>query len=143
MLFAAVAQEVQRDVINAGAGGGFGCEGAFMSVAMQRQRGLVAIEGALQARTAEEGKDGLGLAHHRLLDRSVMGDGDLDGSVELGEPVIELDGLAFGDLHESLDPVLSKGHEFVGREPTAETLGASEAYTIHFVALPVEQVNSG
>src|SRR4051812_4023790 len=98
-----------------------------MGVAMQRKCGFMPIERTLQARTAEKGKDGLGLADHRLLDGSVMGDGDLDGRVQLGEPVVELDGLTFGDLHESLDAVLSKGHQFVGRESATETFGACEA----------------
>ena len=72
-----------------------------------------------------------------------MGDGDFCLCLYLRETVVKLDGLAFCNLDEGLNALLAKRHQLVGCKATAEAFGAREADAGDFVALSVEQVDTG
>lgn len=98
MLFAAFPQDGQGHVVYADSGFGLAGKGSVMRVPVQCKRGPVLVERSLQARASEEGKDRFGLAYHRVLDGRIVHDGHFDRSLQLLEPVIELDGFALGNL---------------------------------------------
>ena len=114
-----------------------------MGVAVQRENRPVGLQRALQTGAAEERKDWFGFAHDGFFDGRVVGDGDFLFRLCLSQAIVELDSFTFGDLDEGLDSLLSKRHEFIGREATAKALGSGKADTIDLVALTVEQVDSG
>ena len=72
-----------------------------------------------------------------------MCDADFFARMGLGEPIVQLHRFTLRNFDEGLDSLLAKRHQFVGRKPSAESLGACEANSINLEAVAVEQVNAG
>ena len=79
-------------------------------MSVQCKHGSVRLKRAFEPGAAKERKDRFGFADDCLFYRGLVGNADLLLRVRLGQPVVELDGLAFCDLDEGLDSLLAEGH---------------------------------
>src|SRR5689334_20749304 len=112
-------------------------------MSVKRQHRPVCLKCALEPRAPQKREDRFGLARDGFLNRRVVRDRHFLLRLCLRKAIVELDGLPLCNLDKGLDSLLSKRHQFVGRESAAESLGPRETNAINFMTVSVEQVDTG
>src|SRR3569833_573297 len=142
MLLAKLAQDGKSHIADAHSRPCLGGKRALVRVTVQGQHRPVRLKCSLESRTAEEWEDRLRFTHNRVFDRRVVGDADFLFRLALSEAVIELDRFAFRYFDNGLDSLLAKGHQLVGRKPSAKPLRSRKADSIHLKTVAIKEMNA-
>ena len=115
---------------------------AVVSVTMECDGGLVAVNDFGQARTSQVRPDFSGFAFHCVHNRSIVSHDHSFLRSQHGESALQLHGLIYRGLHKSLYFFFTKCRKHAPAKTAEKALGSGKANAVSFVAAAVQNFDS-